>query len=199
MNPFKKTLIFICLIIMITPSISLGSSPQIFMRITTLGVVRALNTDRERPSFQKCQKGVQTVQHLIATELQSQGFFHGNRYKKQQTAPHLQITPDQARQAIEQTILTAYKDTSADSPLKHLDEIKALSHHLDPIEDKETIEAINFVSTHQNRTSILFDTTFWISAWNETGILKKFPFPKELRETPSSEIVPRIYELSKKI
>ena len=67
----------------------------------------------------------------------------------------------------------------------YIAEIKDLSKNLDPEVDGQIIDAINFLYENQHRSSILWDTAFWIQAIREKKlheIPKKLnikPFPKE--------------------
>ena len=191
MNHYKKNLaiIFLCII---PCSITASSKLAAFL------AVQAISSDnRYKSTVTSCQnyaqaaqeKIVATAQDLLKAQTKPENHTALKRNSVHQT--HQTISRDQALRAIEQTLLTAYEDEGPLSPEEILRKAAQLSQYLDPEIDKDKKEAINFVAENSDKFT-MFHLNFWWQAWNETGILKKFPIPEKIRKTPHSQVVPRL-------
>jgi len=179
-------------------------------RYAALTTLRALTTNEHRPSWKNSSK---LYDHTISTFLSPELEHTSRQFKKnldykidsksysknKSSLFHNVMTPEKAHQAIEENICTLFEGKSSYSVLEHFDQIKELAKYLDPIKDKEKIDAINFVAQNKEKTSYSEIITFWWwQAW-ENGHIRHFPIPEKIKKTPCTQVIPRLAQLAQNL
>lgn len=108
--------------------------------------------------------------------------------------PFPTVSPDQAIINIKNITEKIFDPTDLRPLSVYITEIKNLTAYLDPEKDKQIIDCINFLEKNQHRTSILWDTAFWIQAIKERK-LHEIPKKLNLKKFPKNLV---ISELTKK-
>lgn len=107
-----------------------------------------------------------------------------------------QLTRDQALIKIKNVVEKVF-DPNDQRPLSvYLQEAIVLSQYLDRQTDKQIIEGLQFLQENQHKTSLVWDTIFWMQAIQEKK-LNEIPTKLNLKQIPKEIVIAELVKKSK--